>query len=181
MIRWILNRAARAFGRRYAYDTQYLMDINAASASAGARISCLPLLSQYRGPKGAEDLWAGALFASTEEGDCGPCLQLVVDMAIDAGVNAAELLACREGRSHEAGEVGLGYRFARAAIKGDLEADDLRRDIERKRGKKAVIAASFAASSGRVYPVLKRALGHGKACETIDFRGAVAPRSADAR
>ncbi|MEM7663331.1 MAG: hypothetical protein AAF292_13885 [Pseudomonadota bacterium] len=170
MIRWFLNSAAKAFGKRYDYDTQYLLDIIAASRSAGLRISFLPLISQFRGPKGAEGVWVGALFASTEEGDCGPCLQLVVDMAIEAGIDPSHLQACREGRSKDAGDVGLGYRFANASIRDDMEADDLRREIEQKHGTKAVVSAAFAAALGRVYPVLKRGLGHGKTCERIDFR-----------
>ncbi|MEM9495972.1 MAG: hypothetical protein AAGA09_08200 [Pseudomonadota bacterium] len=170
MIRYLLNKAARSFGERYNYDVQYLLDINSISKSAGLRISFLPLISQFRGPKGADGVWAGALFASTEEGDCGPCLQLVVDMATEAGIDPQMLKACREGRPQEAGDVGLGYRFARAAIAGNLEADDLREEITRKHGKKAALAAAYAAASGRVYPVLKRGLGHGAACGALDYR-----------
>ena len=30
---------------------------------------------------------------------------------------------------------------------------------------------AFAAASGRIYPVLKRGMGHGKACQRLDFAG----------
>ena len=169
MIKWLLRRAARPFGRSYDYDVSYMIDVIDTSAGAGARLSGFPLVSQYRGPKQAQAVWAGAIFASTLEGDCGPCAQLVVDMATQAGANGADLQHCFEGDPHLAGDVGLGFRFAMAAIHGHLEVDDLQAQIEAKYGRRAVIAASFAAATGRFYPVFKRGLGYGHACTRLDF------------
>lgn len=169
MIKWILRRGARAFGRAYNYEVSYMLDVINTSAGAGMRLSAFPLISQYRGPKAAQQVWVGAIFASTLEGDCGPCAQLVVDMAVKAGADPALLKRCFDGDAHSAGDVGLGFRFAMAAIHGDLEADALRQEIEDKFGPRAVIAASFAAGSGRFYPVFKRGLGHGYACTRLDF------------
>lgn len=170
MIKWFLKRGARAFGRSYDYDVSYMLDVIDASSSAGLRLSGFPLISQYRGPKDAQLIWVGAIFASTVEGDCGPCAQLVLDMAVDAGADAALLKKCFDGDPHQAGDIGLGFRFAMAAIQGSLEADDLRQQIETRFGKRAVIAAAFAAGSGRFYPVFKRGLGYGHACSRLEFQ-----------
>ncbi len=167
MIRWFLRRGARAFGKKYDYDIDYMEDVIDASSSAGLRLFAFPLISQYRGPKAAQGIWCGALLASTLDGDCGPCAQLVVDLAMEAGVDRSRLQMCTEGRAVEAGDVGLGFRYADAAISGDLGADDLRAEIEQKYGSKAVIAAAFAAASGRFYPIFKRGLGHGAACSRL--------------
>lgn len=169
MIKWFLRRAARAFGRSYDYDAAYMLDVIEASSSAGLRLSAFPLISQYRGPKQAQMVWVGAIFASTLEGDCGPCAQLVLDMAQDAGADMEMLQKCFDGDPHQAGDIGLGFRFALAAIQGDLAADELGREIESKYGKRAVIAAAFAAASGRFYPVFKRGLGYGHACTALTF------------
>ena len=171
MIKWLLRRAARAFGRSYDYDVSYMIDVIDTSAGAGMRLSAFPLISQYRGPKHAQAIWAGAVFASTLEGDCGPCAQLVVDVATEAGVDAVDLKRCFEGDPHLAGDIGLGFRFAMAAINGHLEVDELQAQIEAKYGRRAVIAAAFAAGSGRFYPVFKRGLGYGHACTRIEFQG----------
>ncbi|MEO1187461.1 MAG: hypothetical protein AAFW60_00195 [Pseudomonadota bacterium] len=169
MIKWLLRRGARAFGKSYDYDVGYMLDVIDQSAGAGARLSAFPLISQYRGPKAAQKIWVGAIFASTLEGDCGPCAQLVLDMAIEAGADPADLKLCFDGDPQRAGEIGLGFRFAMAAIQGQLEGEDLQADIESKYGRRAVIAASFAAATGRFYPVFKRGLGYGHACHQLNF------------
>lgn len=175
MIKWLLRRGARTFGRTYDYDVSYMLDVIDSSAGAGARLSAFPLISQYRGPKDAAQVWVGAIFASTLEGDCGPCAQLVVDMAIKAGADPDALKHCFEGDPNLAGDVGLGFRFAMAAIRGDLEVDDLHARIEQKYGRRAVIAAAFAAGSGRFYPVFKRGLGYGHACRQLEFQAPTEP------
>lgn len=165
MIRSLLKTGYRRFGCRYGYDTGYMAHIADTSVSAGLRLTAFPLISQYRGP--TLDLWAGALLGSTLEGDCGPCAQLVVDVAIEAGVPADRLALCIQGRAEEASDVGLGFRFAQAAIADAPELGTLRIEIESRHGPAAVTAASFAASSGRMYPVLKRGLGFGHACSVL--------------
>ena len=172
MIKWFLRRGARAFGQKYHYDTRYMMDVIDVSAGAGLRLAAFPLISQYRGPKEAEPVWLGAIFASTLEGDCGPCVQLVVDMAKEAGADVVMLRRCFEGDPQKAGDVGLGFQFAMAAIAGDPNADDFRDEIEKRFGAAASVAAAFAAASGRFYPVLKRGLGYGKACTQLQFEEA---------
>ena len=169
MIGFFLKRSIRRFAARYNYDAGHMEHVTNISTSAGLRLSALQAYSGYSGPKEARDVWAGAMLASTLEGDCGPCVQLVFDMAIEAQVPADQLILCLQGMADNAGEVGLGFRFARAAIADTSELDDLRREIQDRYGASAVIAASFAASSGRVYPVLKRGLGFAHTCSNVTF------------
>lgn len=167
MIRALLKTGFRRFGARYNYDTRYMNHIADTSTWAALRMSALPFYSQFRGPKDARAVWAGAMLGSTLDGDCGPCLQLIVDMAIEAGVSANLLVLCLEGDAHAAGDVGLGFRFSQAAIANAPDLDSLRQEIETRFGATAVTAASFAASSGRIYPVLKRGLGFGQTCSRV--------------
>lgn len=169
MIGYFLKRSIRRFAARYNYDAGYVEHIADVSTSAALRLSALQAYSQYSGPKEARDVWAGAILASTLEADCGPCVQLVFDMAIAAQVPADQLVLCLQGLSEEAGEVGLGFRFARAAIADTSDLEGLRTEIDRRYGASAVIAVSFAASSGRVYPVLKRGLGFAHTCSNVTF------------
>lgn len=171
MIRSLLKIAFRNFGRRYDYDTSYMTHVTDTSTSAGLRLFLVPYANQFRGPKAAKDVWSGAFLASILDGDCGPCAQLTIDMAVEAGVRPDQLALCIEGHPEKAGDVGLGFRFSRAAIAGAPELDDLRVEIEQRFGAAAVTAASFAASSGRMYPVLKRGLGFASACSRLNVRG----------
>ena len=169
MIKQFLKRSARRFGNRYDYDVSYMLGVTDISTEAALRLSALPFFSGYRGPKEAQNVWAGAVLASTMEGDCGPCVQLVVDMALEARVSAEGLSLCLSGQPERAGDIGLGFRFARASIADTVDLHPLRSEIESRFGKAAVVAASFGAASGRVYPVLKRGLGFGEVCAKISI------------
>ncbi|WP_186766228.1 hypothetical protein [Falsiphaeobacter marinintestinus] len=175
MIRTLLHRSATSFENRYDYDAGYMHHVIDTSTNAGLRLAAFQMLSQYRGPKHGQAVWAGTLFGSTLDGDCGPCAQLVVDMAVQAGANPEKLRLCAIGQAEQAGSLGLGFRFAQAAILDAPEADDLRAQIDQKFGPQTVIAAAFAAASGRMYPVLKRSLGMGKACQRLQFAGIDTP------
>lgn len=170
MISTLLKMGFQRFGAQYSYDTSYMAHIADTSTAAGLRLSMLPMYSQFRGPKEALNVWAGAMLGSTHEGDCGPCVQLIVDMALQAGVPANQLALCLEGNANAAGDVGLGFNFSQAAITDADELVDLRQEIETRFGTAAVTAASFAASSGRIYPVLKRGLGFGQTCSQVKIR-----------
>lgn len=168
MLKWILHLLTRKMERTYSYDSTYLHEIIDASTGAALRFSALPLMSQYRGGAPAE-LWAGAALGSSLEGDCGPCVQLTVDHALEAGVEPDLLRACLQRDFGAAGITGLGFRFAEAAIAGDPAVDTLRAEIENNFGKTAVLSVAYATATSRAYPVLKRALGHGLACQHINL------------
>lgn len=171
MIQTILRSSIRRFAKKYNYDADFMVHVVDASTIAGLRLSALPVYGGFRGPKVSQDVWNGALLGSTQEGDCGPCVQVIVDMALEVGTPAGQLASCLRGESHAAGDVGLGYQFARAAIAGGPDLEDLRDQIDQRFGVTAVIAASIAASYGRVYPVLKRGLGFGQTCTSIVIDG----------
>lgn len=168
MLKWILHRLTRNMERTYNYDAGYMHEIIDMSASAALRFSALPLMSQYRGEAPAA-LWAGAALASTLDGDCGPCAQLTVDYALEAGVKPDMLRACLQRDFDRAGGAGLGFRFAQAVIADDPVADELRAQIENQYGKTAILPVAYATASSRAYPVLKRAMGHGQSCRHINL------------
>ena len=173
MIRFLLRRGLAKFEAEHDYDATYLREIAESWPAAAIRLQALSLVSQMKGP--APEVWAGALLASTLDGDCGPCVQLSVGFARRAGVPAQPIAACLAGRPETAGDTGLGFRFARAVIADLPEAEALRAEIRAAHGERAVIAAAFAAASGRVYPMLKRAMGHGQTCRQVEIDGVVHP------
>ncbi len=174
LLQKLLHRGVRGFERRYGYDAAYMHRLADQSPSAFLRLSSLPLVSQYRGPREGVPVWAGAALASTLEGGCGSCAQLIVNMAREAGVDAASLQAAAEGDGITAGPVGLGYRFARAVIAEDPASERLREDVLAQFGPDTLIAASFAAASGRWYPVFKRGFGETMSCAPLQFDGVAA-------
>ncbi len=100
--------------------------------------------------------------------------QLVVTMAERAGVNAATLRAILAGNEATmSADAALGYRFARTVLSREVVLGDrLREEIVSRWGQKAVISLAFAVASARVFPTVKYALGHGKACVRVRVAGA---------
>ncbi len=167
MIRWLLHLGTRSMERKTNYDASYMHDVIDTSTSAGVKLALLPLLSQHR-EDAPKPLWFGAALASVLEGDCGPCVQLMVDQGLSEGVDPA-LLSAILARDFEAmgAEAALAFRFAEATIAGDMDSETYRIDIEHKYGKRAMTALAFATAFCRTYPVLKRGLGRGHACQKI--------------
>ena len=165
MIRALLHMMLRRFESDFNYDAAYMHEVTDIWPGGGLRYIGLSIFSQTRGPD--VSVWAGAMLASTLDGDCGPCTQLIADMALKSGVPVDQIAACLRRDFDNAGAVGLGFRFAEAVINDTSQIDDLRDVIRRNHGPRALIAASYASASGRVYPVLKRGLGYGQTCQEI--------------
>jgi hypothetical protein len=108
--------------------------------------------------------------------DCGPCTQLAINMAERDGIDPAILRAV-VARDFAAlpYEVALAARFAQKTLAHAPEADDLREEIVRMWGKRALISLAFAIMSARLFPTLKYALGHGHACTRLTIGGETRP------
>ena len=108
--------------------------------------------------------------------DCGPCTQLGIDMAQRAGVDPAILRAV-VARDFTAMpyEVALAVRFAEATLRHAPEADDLREEVVRRFGKRGLVSLAFRHAAARLYPTLKYALGHGRACTRFTIGGETRP------
>ena len=169
MLKWLLHKAFNRFADMADYDTTYLHEVTEISAGAAVRYLGLPLLSQMSSP--APEVWAGAALASVLDGDCGPCVQLVVNSALRAEVDPGRIKACLARDFEAAGDVGLGFRFAEAAISDGKNLEELRVEVLERHGPKAMVSASYAAATCRAYPVMKRGLGHGKACQQVSVDG----------
>jgi hypothetical protein len=169
MIRFALRHILAKFGNDHDYDTTYIQEVADVWPSAGLRYLGLSAVSQMKGP--VPEIWAGALLASTLDGDCGPCAQLVVGIATKSGVPPERIAGCLSRDFKSAGTMGLGFRFAESALLDGPQTDALREEIRIGFGERAVIAAAYATASGRVYPVMKRALGHGQACRKVAVNG----------
>jgi hypothetical protein len=69
-------------------------------------------------------------------------------------------------------DVALAWRFTKATLARDLTAaDDYRAVILERWGPRAVVSLAFAITAARIYPTVKYALGHGKACTRVVVGG----------
>ncbi len=162
MLKWLIKRRLTAYQNRFDYDVDYVRHILDSDFRAFLCFARLGGMSSYR-----KDIPRGVYYAAKLTGtvleDCGPCTQLMVAVALDD-------------------DVRLGVQFARAVATHDLAADDLRDEIVKRWGQRALVSLAFAITAARIYPTIKYALGHGKACQRVVVAGeAVTPRAHAAR
>ncbi len=167
MIRYLLNKMLLAMQRRYDYDVGYMQEILATDQAAFLKFSGFQTMSSHKADLPAEIAYAARLRTIIWD-DCGPCTQLVVNMALEAKVDAGIIRAIIDGDTARLPqEVALVVRFTELVLTHDLAADELREEIEARWGKRGLIAIGYAISCCRVYPALKYALGYGQACSKI--------------
>jgi hypothetical protein len=175
MIRWFLRRWIDKFERTWNYDASYLRDVLDADPRAMLAFSKVTGIGTYRKDVPLAAFCAAGLVGAMAE-DCGPCTQLVVDMAQREGVDPAILRAIvARDLAAMPYETALAYRFAEASLSHAPEADDLREEVLRRFGKRGLVSLGFALCASRLYPILKYALGHGKACTRVTVGGEPRP------
>jgi hypothetical protein len=175
MIKWLLHRTIDKFEREWKYDASYLRDIIDASPRAAWMFSRAVAIGKFRRGVPAEPWFAAGITAVHHE-DCGPCTQLGVEMAERAGVSPAVLRAVlTDNPDAMPPEVALAWKFTRATLSHDAAADEYREAIVQRWGRIGLISLAFTITAGRIYPTVKYALGHGKACTRIVVNGAPVP------
>jgi len=181
MIRWFLRRQIAAYQRTWNYDTSYIQEIVDADPRAVWAFSKVMGFTQYRKDVSPAVYYAAKIIGTMAE-DCGPCTQLAVDMAARAGVDAAVLRAIVAGDiAAMPDDVALAVRFTRATLQHDWEADALREELIHRWGKRGLISLAFAITAARLFPTLKYALGHGRACMRVTVGGETRSVLRDAR
>lgn len=170
MIKWALRKAIAKFERQWNYDASYMRDMIDASPRAAWLFSRVTALGQFRRDVPIEASFAAGITAVRHE-DCGPCTQLAVNMAERAGVKPMVLRALlADDPDAMPPDVALVWKFTRATLAHDA-ADAYREEIVRRWGKRALISVAFSITAARIYPTVKYALGHGKACMRIVVGG----------
>jgi hypothetical protein len=166
MLRAILGRYIKRFERTFRYDASYMHELLEVSPTAVLQFGVVASLG-HRKDAPADALAAAGLVGTLQE-DCGPCTQIGVDLARKNGVPAEVLRAIVLGDEAAMSEAArLAWRFARASLARSPEADPLRDEVVARWGKPGLVAIALALTTSRMYPTLKYALGHGKACSKV--------------
>jgi len=170
MIKRTLHRAINRFERDWAYDARYMHDMIDASPRAAWLFSRVTALGRFR-----RDIpiapWCTAGITAVRREDCGPCTQLAVTMAERAGVSADILRAVlADDPDAMPPDVALVWNFTNATLAHE-DADSFRDEIVKRWGRRALVSLAFAITAARIYPTVKYALGHGKACMRVVVAG----------
>jgi len=175
MLTWFMKRRLDAFERNTGYDATYVREMLDADVKAVMTLFKVQGLSRYRKDVPREPWYAAALVGVLAE-DCGPCTQLGITMAEREGVNPDTLRAIVAGDLRAMpDDVVVAYRFAKASLAHSPAADELRSEVVERWGQRGLISLAFALASSRIYPTVKYALGHGKACTRLSVGGKPLP------
>jgi alkylhydroperoxidase family enzyme len=104
--------------------------------------------------------------------DCGPCVQLVVDMALEAGMPRDQIEAVvRRDTGAMNASTRLAFDFAAAIVSRTADADRYRDAVRAQWGEKGVIDLAMALQMSRLFPMLKVALGYARECRRVTVDG----------
>lgn len=178
MMKWFIRRRLAAFEKQFGYDASYMRHVLDTDFGAFLRFARMANAAKYRKDVPL-DVYIATGLVGVLTADCGPCTQLGVTMALRDGVPAVTLAKILRGDEDEMTEpTRLGARFARAVLARDPAADELRAEIERRYGPRAVISLGLALVGSQMYPTFKYALGYGHACSRIEVEGTtIVPRT----
>ncbi len=170
MLRWILSRQIAAAERRFGAPLDYLRDMLAAAPGLLVRFGAgTALLARRR--RAPADAWHVAALAGTLHEDCGTCLQLGVRLARKDGLPAEVLravLAREPARLPE--PLAEAFRFADAVCRADGSEGPFRDALRARLGQEALVELSLAVASARVFPTVKRGMGHAVSCSLVDVQ-----------
>lgn len=166
MLKWLLHRYTRGFASRYNYDATYMHEMLDASTAAFVRFGIMQSAGgNWRGDAPPKAWFASGIAGALFE-DCGPCVQIASDIAMEQGMPGEIIRALLSGAPTDT-DAQLGFDYGRALLAHADNLDDLREAIENKWSKAALIALSLRAMTARNFPVLKRAMGHAKTCQRV--------------
>ncbi len=166
MLEWFLHRYVRRMEAHYGYDATYMHEMLDTSTAGFRRFMKMQMAGGGWRGDAPRDPWCAAGIAAALVEDCGPCVQIATDMAIEAGMKA-EVIGALLRRAPTDSDAQLGFDYGRALLNGSADLDELRETVATRWGKTALLALSLRAMTARNYPVLKRALGHAKTCQRV--------------
>lgn len=160
----------RAFEEKYNYNCGYMYQLLDASPAALKMFAAARPMTSYRDQLPADAHYVAAISVMQVE-DCGPCLQLNLKLAAEAGVERALLQTLLE--APDALPEGLQdvRRHALAVARGESADPQCAERIKARYGAAAFAELALCIAGVRMYPALKRALLADTECAvpSLDF------------
>jgi alkylhydroperoxidase family enzyme len=169
MISALMERRLVAAERETGEGLDFVRDILRGSKAGFLKFLAFLPLAQHRAAMPADAYFVARLTAVRHE-DCGPCVQTVIRYARKAGVDAGVLRAVVEGRAAALPpDLAEIHRFAQAVVSCDPACAEQSEALRRRYGDAAMVDLAFGIATGRVFPTVKRVLGHGQSCAATGF------------
>jgi alkylhydroperoxidase family enzyme len=163
-MRFLLGKVIDVMEARLGASMEYLRYVLRVSKRAFLAFLGTALLDSYRSrmPRAARHI---ARIVATQADDCGPCVQICVNMARAEVVPTSIIHDALHARLDRLpADLADVHRYALAVCAWEGDLDEARERIRRKFGDEGVVDLALAIASARVFPVTKRALGYAQNC-----------------
>ncbi|MBP6013726.1 MAG: hypothetical protein KBA31_15980 [Alphaproteobacteria bacterium] len=175
MNRWLLTKLL-AWGKTQIGDVNmdYAYHLRDVAPSWLWRFSMIKVVEGNRKYTPADVYHTAGMAAAMVE-DCGPCVQIHVNLALKDGVKGDVLraLAARKLDSVPP-QVALAFRYGEVVAKGEM-ADEMREQIRDRWGERGLIELAFTIATARFYPAVKRGMGYAHTCERVVIQDRATP------
>lgn len=171
MLNSLITSRLDAAERKLGVPVDYLREMARDARGAFFKFAKFPAIAGYRRKLTKEALAVGSLVAS-RSADCGTCVQIGVNLARAEGVSKQIIQAVLDRRPQDLDPpLADIYHFASSVV-DEVPADEeaLRARIIERFGKEAFIELAMALATTRVFPHLKRAMGHAISCSKVEIR-----------
>jgi len=163
---WIERQIVKV-ERQTGESADWLRDVAAQSRAAFFKFAAFMPLARHTAAAPA-DVAAVARIAATKNEDCGPCVQTVVNYAMDAGVDPAVIQAVLDGTPERlTDDLAAVYRYAIAVATAAPEATERVEEVRRRYGDAVLVDLALGIAATRVFPTAKRGLGHAMSCAQV--------------
>ena len=167
MLRALIHRRLDSEEKNLGESVDYLRHVVDVAPGAFLRFASIMPFANSRKSLPAEAWYVAQTVAGQAE-DCGPCVQITVNLARKSGVDGALLRSALDGRFDELpGDLATVARFTRSVVAATYDEDELRAELRERYGERGLIELSYAIASARIPPVVKRALGYAKSCREV--------------
>jgi hypothetical protein len=167
MLRWFLRRKLDAEENKLGESMDYLRHVLDVSPAAFLRFASIMPFANSRKvlPK---EVWYVAQFVSLQREDCGPCLQIAVNLAQKDCVDSHLIRAVLDGdKSQLSKELADVFDFTQSIVNSTDDPNALRETLRARYGDRGLIELSYAIASSRIPPTVKRVLGYAKSCKDV--------------
>jgi alkylhydroperoxidase family enzyme len=155
-----------SFEKRSGVSAEYARWMANVSPRAFMKFGKLGQLAQYRRELPADASAVAHLIAARSQ-DCGPCVQIGVNLALQDGVSRDILRAVLDRKPDQLPpDLADVYHFAESVVSGE-EDDILRQRVREHYGDEALIEIGLAMAVGQTFPIVKRAIGYTKSCSLM--------------
>jgi len=159
-----------SFGTHYNYNTNYMKEMLRVAPEAYETFENFLPMARCANNTPKEVLHVTKIAAMQSE-DCAECLQLYVDMALEAKIDKEiikdVLFNKAQGLSDELKTV---YDFTLAVAQNKPITDEMYAKIEYTYSPAIIVELSLAIASAKVFPTIKRTLNEAKSCSLVEIK-----------